>query len=123
MDDKYFNARSIKGKYQAAIASRTAEALQLFCFQSPEFTQAVEQSGKSYQECLDSVAEKIHGRQSISDFDVFKMATEFYFLGAVIHFDMRIDLGEEQAQQQPKTEEQAKTKSDIELSLDSLLDF
>ena len=122
MDDKYFNARSIKGKYQAAIASRTAEALQLFCSQSPEFTQAVEQSGKSYQECLDSVAEKIHGRQSISDFDVFKMATEFYFLGAVIHFDMRIDLGEEQAQQ-PKAEEQTKAKSDIELSLDSLLDF
>ena len=123
MDDKYFSARNINGKYQAAIASRTAEALQLFCSQSPEFTQAVEQSGKSFQKCLDKVAEQINGRRSVSDFDVFKMATEFYFLGAVIHFDMRIDLGEEQAQQQPKTEEQAKAKSDIELSLDSLLDF
>ena len=122
MDDKYFSARSIKGKYQDAIASRTAEALQLFCSQSPEFTQAVEQSGKSFQKCLDKVAEQINGRRSVSDFDVFKMATEFYFLGAVIHFDMRIDLGEEQAQQ-PKAEEQTKAKSDIELSLDSLLDF
>lgn len=123
MDDKYFSARNINGKYQGAIASRTAEALQLFCSQSPEFTQAVEQSGKSFQECLDKVAEQINGRRSVSDFDVFKMATEFYFLGAVIHFDMRIDLGEEQAQQQPKAEEQTKAKSDIELSLDSLLDF
>lgn len=123
MDDKYFSARNINGKYQGAIASRTAEALQLFCSQSPEFTQAVEQSGKSFQECLDKVAEQINGRRSVSDFDVFKMATEFYFLGAVIHFDMRIDLGEEQAQHQPKAEEQTKAKSDIELSLDSLLDF
>lgn len=111
MDIKeYFAVKGIKGQVQRIIAPKTAEALKLFCDQSKEFTQAVEQSDKTFQDCLDAVAKMIGGRTSVSDFDVFKAAAEFYFRGAVIHFDMRIDLGEE-------------PQSDISLSLDSLLDF
>lgn len=110
MDEKYFTDKGIAGKIQKVIAPRTADAMKLFCSQSKEFTQAVEQSDKTFQDCLDAVAKMIGGRTSVSDFDVFKAAAEFYFRGAVIHFDMRIDLGEE-------------PQSDISLSLDSLLDF
>ena len=110
MDEKYFTDKGIAGKIQKVIAPRTADAMKLFCSQSREFTQAVEQSDKTFQDCLDTVAGTISGRSSVSDFDVFKAAAEFYFKGAVIHFDMRIDLGEE-------------PKSDISVSLDSLLDF
>lgn len=107
---KYFAVKGIKGQIQKIIAPRTSEALALFCSQSKEFTQAVEQSDKTFQECLDSVASGINKHSAVSDFDVFKAAAEFYFKGAVIHFDMRIDLGEE-------------PQSDISVSLDSLLDF
>lgn len=108
--DNYFAVKRIKGQIQKIIAPKTAEALKLFCSQSCEFTQAVEQSDKTFQDCLDSVAANINKRSAVSDFDVFKAAAEFYFKGAVIHFDMRIDLGE-------------KPQSDISVSLDSLLDF
>lgn len=107
---KHFSVKGIKGQIQKIIAPKTAEALKLFCTQSKEFTQAVEQSDKTFQDCLDSVTKNIDKRGAVSDFDVFKAAAEFYFKGAVIHFDMRIDLGEE-------------PKSDISVSLDSLLDF
>ncbi len=107
---KYFSTKGIKGQVQKVIAPKTAEAMMLFCSQSPEFTQAVEQSDKTFQDCLDSVNKGVNSRGAVSDFDVFKAAAEFYFKGAVIHFDMRIDLGEE-------------PQSDISVSLDSLLDF
>lgn len=110
--DKYFSPAGISGKVQQAVAERTAEALYLFCKQSKEFKQAVEQSGKSFQQCLDSIDKAVNRRSSVSDFDIFKTAAEFYFPGAVIHFDMRIDLGEE-----PEPE---KT---ISVSFDDLLDF
>lgn len=111
MDIKeYFGVRSIKGQVQRIIAPKTAEALKLFCDQSKEFSQAIEQTDKTFQECLDSIAKGINKNGGVSDFDVFKSAAEFYFKGAVIHFEMRIDLGEE-------------PESNVALSLDSLLDF
>lgn len=109
--DKYFAISGIKGKVQQAVSGRTAEALKLFCEQAAEFTQAVEQSGKSYQDCLDSIEKTVHGRGSVSDFEVFKAAAEFYFTGAEIHFDMRIDLGEND------------DTPPVTVSFDDLLDF
>lgn len=51
--EKYFDRTKIKGKYQQAVAAATAKALTLFCEQETEFEQAIEQSGKSFQGCLD----------------------------------------------------------------------
>ena len=87
---EYFDLKSVKGRYQTAIAKATAEALQSFCCQEQEFQQAIEQSGKSFQDCLDEAVKGI--RESASDFDVYSRAVKFYFPGATIHFRMEIDL-------------------------------
>jgi len=94
MDEKYFTTKGITGQVQRVIAPRTAEALKHFCTQSKEFTQAVEQSDKTFQQCLDSIAKGINKTGGISDFDVFKAAAEFYFKDVKIYFEMHIDLGE-----------------------------
>ncbi|MDE5755086.1 MAG: hypothetical protein K2H89_11200 [Oscillospiraceae bacterium] len=87
---EYFNLKSVKGRYQTAIAKATAEALQSFCYQEQEFQQAIEQSGKSFQNCLDEVVKGIKG--SVSDFEVYSRAVKFYFPGAKVRFRMEIDL-------------------------------
>ena len=94
MKETYFSTKEIKGQVQKAIAPRTAEALNLFCTQSREFNQAVEQSDKTFQQCLDSIAKGINKTYTVSDFDVFKSAAEFYFKGAKIRFEMHMDLDE-----------------------------
>lgn len=114
---KYFDLKAIKGKYQSAVAKETAAALRTFCEQESEFQQAIEQSGKTYQECLDSITEGIKG--SASDFDVYSKAVQFYFPGAKVHFRMEIDLIGDATQ---KAVAEDKPKS-LSVSFDSLLDF
>lgn len=87
---KYFCASGIKGNIQQAIAKETADTLKQFCTQEAEFMQAVEQSGKSFQNCLDYVAKG--AGSSLSDFKAYSKAVEFYFPGAKIQFQMKIDL-------------------------------
>lgn len=119
---KYFDTSSIKDRYQKAIANETAEALILFCKREPEFEQAVEQSGKSFQECLDGVCKKIGS--SISDLEVYTKAVKFYFSTATVHFNMTIDLsGGNGHTDPPITMTQSKPKSSLSVSLDELLDF
>lgn len=115
--ERYFDTADIRGNYQQAIAEGVAEALKTFCGQSREFKQAVEQSDKSFKDCLDSIATSIKGKKSVSDFKVYQTAADFYFQGAKIHFDMRIDLGED------IEEPQEQAKNSICISLDDLLDF
>lgn len=116
--EKYFDVKDIKGKYQKAIAPDTAKALMLFCDQEPEFDQAIEQSDKTFQECLDSVTKGM--KQSCSDFEVYSRAVKFYFSTAEVHFNMSIDLiGDSMHDEPPIT----MTKSSLSISLDSLLDF
>ncbi len=99
---KYFSTHGIKGNIQQAIAEGTANALQYFCNQEQEFAQAIEQSGKTFQECLDYVAKGV-GR-SISDLDAYTKAVEFYFSGAKVQFCMKIDLvGENADTSEPPT--------------------
>lgn len=116
--EEYFDVSNIKGKYQRAVAADTAKALTLFCSQEPEFEQAIEQSDKTFQECLDSVTKGI--KQSCSDFEVYSRAVEFYFSTAEVHFNMQIDLIGDSKQDDPPI---SMTKSSLSISLDSLLDF
>jgi len=88
--EKYFSKSGIKGKIQQAIAPETADTLKNFCRQESEFAQAVQQSGKSFQDCLDYVAKG--AGSSLSDFKAYSKAVEFYFPGAKIQFQMKIDL-------------------------------
>lgn len=82
-------SKSVSGRYQKAMAPRTAEALVSFCRQDEEFAQAVAQ-GKSFQLCMDEVAKGVG--ESISDLDAFRRAVGFFFPGADIHVDMTVDL-------------------------------
>lgn len=112
----YFDVKNINGKVQKAIAFETAQALQSFCEQEPEFAQAIEQSGKTFQRCLDKVAEGVHA--SLSDFEAYSRAVEFYFPGAKVIFQMRIDLIGD-ADKSPEAE----PVKNLTVSFDSLLDF
>lgn len=114
----YFSGKIIGAK-QEVIAPSVADALSKFCFQEPEFKQAVLQSGKTFQECLDSVVKGI-GR-SISDLDVYRRAVKFYFSTATVHFHMTIDLsGDNGAPPIIMAQNDNKT---LNVSLDDLLDF
>lgn len=117
----YFFYKDIKGQYQKAIAPETAKALTLFCQQEPEFEQAIEQSGKSFQECLDSVCKGI--KHSISDLEAYSKAVKFYFSTAEVHFNMQIDLCGNNGFEAPPITITRNNKDSLSVSLDSLLDF
>ncbi len=118
MDDKYFISAS-KDKYARAVAVPTADALKEFCRQEPEFEQAIEQSGKSFDDCLTEITKGIG--QSISDLEVYSRAVKFYFPVAAVRFHMTIDLcGDNGAVDPPITQHKSEP---MNLSLDSLLDF
>lgn len=124
---KYFDTKSIKGQIQKEISIRVANALKTFCSQEPEFEQAIEQSGKTFQECLDFAKtkfKKINGGVELSDLDAFMYSVKFYFSTATVHFNMTIDLsGDNGHIDPPITMTQSKPKSSLSASLDDLLDF
>ncbi len=118
----YFDTSVIVGKYQRAVAPKTAKALMQFCEQEPEFEQAIEQSGVDFQCCLDKVIKGVG--ESISDLEVYAKAVKFYFSTAIVHFHMTIDLsGDNGHTEPPIIMTQSKPKSSLGLSLDELLDF
>ncbi|MDE6730085.1 MAG: hypothetical protein K2J71_04840 [Oscillospiraceae bacterium] len=92
---EYFNHKNIKGNAQSFIAEKTAQTLLSFCEQESEFAQAIEQSGKSFQDCLDYVIKgmvKSGSTGSLSDCDAYNRAVRFYFPGAVVHHRFELDL-------------------------------
>ncbi len=110
-----------------AIEIATATALKQFCDQSEEFARAVIESDKTFDGCLSEIVKGVGS--SISDFDVFTKAVQYYFPGAVVEFKMLIHMSEYEIEEQehsspaPQFAEPPKTKQNISLSLDSLLDW
>ncbi|MDE6777030.1 MAG: hypothetical protein K2J25_03735 [Oscillospiraceae bacterium] len=93
--EEYFDPQTIKGNAQSFIAEKTAQILQQFCEQEQEFAQAVEQSGKTFQQCLDHVIKGIVKRGStgsLSDLDAYNRAVKFYFPCAEVHQRFELDL-------------------------------
>jgi hypothetical protein len=119
---KYFDTRQIKGKAQQVIASATAEALKSFCDQEPEFEQAIEQSGKSFADCLNEITKDVSASNAgVSDIEVYRRAVKFYFSTATVSFVMRIDLSGGNGA--IATESAAPKLAVLSVSLDELLDF
>ena len=130
MKKEYFtyDGKNQKGK---VISEPTAEALQNFCEQEPEFDQAIFQSKKTFTECIDFIANGIGN--SISDLEVFKRAVQFYFPGATLNMVMTINLCgsvEKEAAERAKIEytkpeviPEPEPENKMVLSLDDLLDF
>ena len=100
------------GRYEKAVNSAVADALREFCGQSEEFARAVVENDKTYQDCLTAICKGLG--QSISDFDLYTKAVQFWFPGAIVEYKMTIRMSEYELEE-PKT--------DISLSLDSLLDW
>ena len=119
MKKGYLSTKDIKGNKQKAIAESVVVALQSFCEQEPEFEQAIEQSSKSFQDCLDACVKDCGA--AISDIEVYRRAVKFYFSTASVSFIMQIDLsGDNGAKPITMTENKSDTLS---VSLDDLLDF
>lgn len=65
-------------------------ALLVFAKQEPEFAQAIAESSKTFTECLQDITKNIGN--SISDIDLYRRAVSFYFDGASVEFEMKINL-------------------------------
>lgn len=86
---KLEGVKSVSGQKESVMMEPVREALLSFCRQDAEFAQAVAQGG-SFEDCMKAVAQGVGS--AISDIDAYKKAVQFYFEGAVIEVQMKIDL-------------------------------
>ena len=108
------------GKYETAVKDAVLKTICKFCEQNAEFKQAIEQSNKSFADCLKATVK--NAGTSIEDLEVYKRAVAFYFPGADIKCTMTLDLGDEGFSNNSETPTGA-SGGKLQLDLDSLLDF
>ena len=77
-------------RYGEVMKESVHDALMEFCRQDEEFAQAVAQGG-SFADCMKAVGQCVK-RNAISDAEAWGAAVKFYFPGAGIRAEMRIDL-------------------------------
>lgn len=78
------------GQKAAAVYRPVADALKSFCRQDNEFAQAVVQCEKTLSDCCTEIVKDVGS--AISDIDVYHRAVQFYFPGAEIEMNMKIQL-------------------------------
>ena len=122
--NKEFKGATLKDRYQKVVGEHVVDTLKEFCRQNSEFAQAVVQSSKSVSDCI---AYTVKGcKEYTADIEVYRKAAEFYFPGAVVRFEMILDLGDDGfSNNKPGEEEPGKTEESrkpLRLSLDDLLD-
>lgn len=121
--EEYFDTKNIKGQAQKIVAEGVADALQYCCDKEPEFEQAIEQSGKSFADCLSEIVKDVGpSKPGLSDFETYNRAVKFYFSTATVSFKMTIDLSGDNGAEKPITMTETK-KDTLSISLDDLLDF
>ena len=81
--------KGITDSKEKAMAPAVRQALEGFCGQDAEFAQAVAQGG-SFADCMKAVAKGVGS--SLSDLEAFRRAVTFYFPGAAVSYNMRIDV-------------------------------
>ena len=106
------------GKYENVVKPYVLDEICIFAKQNSEFAQAIEQSDKSFADCLK--ASVAGAKEHISDLDCYKRAVAFYFPGADIKCTMTLDLGDNGFSNETSTEADS---GKLQLDLDSLLDF
>lgn len=130
MNNDYFKYTG-NDRYGRVIAKDTAEALKIFCRKEPEFDQAVEQSGKTFTECINSICKGGLG-SGCSDLEVYAKAVRFYFPGADISMNLTINMSgsveaEHKAAVSPAkpavSTQVAEKPKKLTLDLDDFLDF
>ena len=109
------------GRYENVVKPYVLDEICIFAKQNSEFAQAIEQSDKSFADCLK--ASVAGAKEHISDLDCYKRAVAFYFPGADIKCTMTLDLGDNGfSNSNSKTSTEADSGK-LQLDLDSLLDF
>lgn len=106
------------GKYENVVKSYVLDEICIFAKQNSEFAQAIEQSDKSFADCLKATVKGVGA--SLEDLEVYKRAVAFYFPGADIKCTMTLDLGDGGFSSKTSTEADS---GKLQLDLDSLLDF
>lgn len=106
------------GKYENVVKPYVLDEICIFAKQNSEFAQAIEQSDKSFDDCLRASVAGV--KEHISDLEVYKRAVAFYFPGADIKCTMTLDLGDNGFSNETST---AADSGKLQLDLDSLLDF
>ena len=120
INEEHMKARlTSKGQ---AVAGCVIAQLEHFCEQEKEFAQAVVQSTKTVQECIESTVKGVGN--AISDLEVYARAAQFYFPGSKVRYILTLDLiGDAAAPDITVTEggkdEEPKKKS-LEFSFDAL---
>ncbi len=106
------------GKYENVVKSYVLDEICIFAKQNSEFAQAIEQSDKSFADCLKATVKG--AGSSLEDLEVYKRAVAFYFPGADIKCTMTLDLGDGGFSNKTSTDTGS---GKLQLDLDSLLDF
>ena len=106
------------GKYENVVKPYVLDEICIFAKQNSEFAQAIEQSDKSFADCLKATVKGAGA--SLEDLEVYKRAVAFYFPGADIKCTMTLDLGDGGFSSKTSTEADS---GKLQLDLDSLLDF
>lgn len=100
------------------MAPYVRDALLNFAKQNEEFAQAVVQGG-DFAACMAAVAKGVGS--SISDIDAYKKAVQFYFDGAQIHMELRIQLEPDEGSVPTPASAPEKKGGGMTLSLDDFL--
>ena len=118
--EEYMANKKKLSRKGAVVAEPVVEALCEFCKQNSEFAQAVEQSGKKINDCIEYVVKD--SGSALSDLEAYRRAVSFYFEGATVRFTMTVDLGDDGFSNAPATAPLVdKPTSGLSLSLDDLL--
>ena len=86
---------------QAYLAPHVTRALVSFCQQSAEFASAVLDKKADVVACVRSLELPGRGLGYLSDFEVYRMAVQYFFEGADVEWSMKVSL--------PKSQSSAKT--------------
>lgn len=86
---KEADSNKADGKVKAILPS-VIDVLNKFSEQEPEFAQAIVQSDKTIIDCCQHILKGVGS--SISDIEVYRRAVDFYFPGADVVFEMKINL-------------------------------
>ena len=73
-----------------AVKSSVIAVLKMMCGQEEEFAQAIVQTDKTADKCIEHTVAGCS--QSVSDIEVYKRAAAFYFPGAKVHMILALDL-------------------------------
>ena len=107
------------GRHETEVKNAVLRTICKFCGQNAEFKRAIEQSGKSFADCLTATVKGAGA--SLEDLEVYKRAVAFYFPGADIKCTMTLDLGDGGFSNNEMSTD--KDSGKLQLDLDSLLDF